>query len=131
MSTSNTDSLYIFIDKDDKASTGYSIRGMGADYMIEVYGWESTIGGLRFGVFTGTDQNDWNSWRFGGEVTAALEDNQIEIKVDYTNLNDLGDNYKSLFLTSREGEIGEICNAQVAEGKGALFRSAQCSVQIL
>ena len=34
----NTDTIRVFIDVDLNAGTGYTINGLGADHMIEVYG---------------------------------------------------------------------------------------------
>jgi hypothetical protein len=85
-----TDTLSIFIDSDTDASTGYSINGMGADYMLEAQGRSGRIINSEVRIFdphyrtydgTIRDQNDWNGWTDlqNGEIKCV--GNQLETRI--------------------------------------------------
>jgi len=119
MSSTSADSLIVFIDEDDSAATGYTIENMGADYLIEVYGWDNAIQSKQFSGYDGSDQNNWSAWGFAGGLSAAISGNQMEISIAST-VHLFGDDAKFMFMTKRGSEIGEICSAQISEGQGAL-----------
>src|SRR5207245_7039898 len=39
-----TDSVFVFLDEDNNRNTGYPIGDLGADAMVEVYGWRDYRG---------------------------------------------------------------------------------------
>ena len=65
----NGDLLRIFIDTDNTTETGYFVPGMGADYMIEIYGKKSLDNNnktfqssLLYRFDESRDRNDWNAF---------------------------------------------------------------------
>lgn len=89
-----TDTLNIFIDSDTDASTGYSVNGLGADYMLETQGRSGRIMTSNVKVFDPTyrttnretrEQNDWNGWTDlqNGEVECAR--NKLETRIHLYN----------------------------------------------
>ena len=55
--------LRIFIDSDDNAETGYSIPGIGADQMIELYGKNQAIlSSVLYTFNNNRDSTDWNAF---------------------------------------------------------------------
>ncbi|MCK5024404.1 MAG: hypothetical protein KAR56_02180 [Thermoplasmata archaeon] len=119
MDSAEANCLNIFFDSDNDKSTGYKLENMGADYLIEVYGWDGNVQGQSLKTFSGDDQYNWSSGQSLGFVRAAMSGNQIEIAVSH-NWFTLEDDYKALFTTKSEANTGEICKAQIAEGTGAL-----------
>jgi hypothetical protein len=79
-SDGGADGFYIFIDRDHTPSTGYSVRGLGADDMIAVYGWNGSVVDGELYSFDDTVDND----NFGGfmshtEVKVATAGGEMEI----------------------------------------------------
>ena len=61
--------LRIFLDTDDSFETGYFIPGMGADYLIEVFGQKSPastnvtiLSSVLYSFDENKENNDWNSF---------------------------------------------------------------------
>jgi parallel beta-helix repeat protein len=118
MSISYVDSLLVFIDADDNSATGYSVRGMGADYVAEVHGWDGEIKGKQMGVFSGSDQSNWSAWNWRG-INAAISLKQIEIGIPGSTIS-LKAAHSFLFMTKRGDSVAEICDARIALEKSAL-----------
>ncbi len=66
-----TDTMHIFVDSDTNSETGYSVEGLGADYMLEAQGKSGRIIESKVKIFDPTyrteaddirEQNDWNGW---------------------------------------------------------------------
>jgi uncharacterized repeat protein (TIGR01451 family) len=81
-----TDSIFVFIDEDNNRNTGYPIGDLGADAMVEVYGWRD-LTDIRHGVssftFNETGQarsNDWHRFLPGGSADAAFQGQELEIR---------------------------------------------------
>ncbi len=74
----NSSGIYIFLDTDNSTSTGYLIRGIGADYMVEIYGWNSTLKGKTLYYFNSTDQHDFAGFHSMGSVSAILRGDNLE-----------------------------------------------------
>jgi hypothetical protein len=43
MASSNVSSLYLFVDSDSSGTTGYRASGIGADYLLELDGWNGSV----------------------------------------------------------------------------------------
>jgi hypothetical protein len=68
-------------DVDGRASTGYSVQGMGVDYLLEVSGWENTVHHASMEEFRSSrDSNDWNGFISVGGISAKASGNRIEIE---------------------------------------------------
>jgi len=70
--------IYLFLDTDISQDTGYWIYGFGAEYMIEIYGWNSSIQGKNIYIFNGTNQQDFSNFKNIGSVNVIYENQQIE-----------------------------------------------------
>jgi len=84
------DSCYVFIDADQRTSTGYTIDSVGAEYVLAIDGYEgrvSAAGLYKFSREQGRPANDWNSRSAMGSMRAAVKGNEMEAQ---TNLQDLG-----------------------------------------
>jgi len=74
----NSTGIYIFIDTDNSTSTGYLVGGTGADYMAELYGWNSTLRGKNLYFFNSTHQEEFSGFHQISSIAAILEGNNIE-----------------------------------------------------
>src|SRR5436309_2144823 len=84
--SNETDSVFVFLDEDNNRNTGYPIGDLGADAMVEIYGWRD-YRGLQHGVDsfrfneTGTPRsNDWRRFVSGGSADAAVNGQQLEFR---------------------------------------------------
>lgn len=83
MSTAEIDSFYLFADSDGSSSTGYIVSDIGADYMVEIHGWNGSITSSPLSRFPLTaERDDWNSWQNMGSASAVLAANRIEWVAD-------------------------------------------------
>ncbi len=80
------DTIYVFIDTDKNPDTGYYINGIGADYMLMVYGWSGDVLSSTLYSFTSTIQ-DWNYWEEERSAPAAINGPRIETQVRYYDLS--------------------------------------------
>ncbi|HYS73318.1 MAG TPA: lamin tail domain-containing protein [Thermoplasmata archaeon] len=81
-----TGSVFVFVDEDNDRTTGYPIGDLGADSMVEVYGWRD-VSAIQHGVSafafneTGvTRSNDFRRFLPSGSADAAFLGSQIEIR---------------------------------------------------
>src|SRR5437870_3479511 len=83
-----TDSIFVFVDEDNSRTTGYPIGDLGADSLVEVYGWRDLADiqhGVTSMVFNETSQlqsNDWHRFIPGGLAEAAFNGPELEIRTD-------------------------------------------------
>src|SRR6267143_971902 len=81
-----TDSIFVFVDEDNNRNTGYPIGDLGADSMVEVYGWKEMTEirhGVSSFVFNETGQprsNDWHRFLPRGSADAAFQGPELEIR---------------------------------------------------
>ncbi len=75
---SNASGIYIFLDVDMSSKTGYLVDGIGAEYMVEIYGWNNTIHGKNLYFFNSTDQNEFSGFKYMTSIPAIFEDDKIE-----------------------------------------------------
>ena len=83
-----TDSIFVFVDEDNNRNTGYPIGDIGADSLVEVYGWYDGTE-IRHGVssfaFNETGQprsNDWHRFLASGSADAAFAGQELEIRAN-------------------------------------------------
>lgn len=85
-----TDSVHIFIDSDTDPATGYSVEGIGADYMLEAQGKSGRILSSDLNIFdpdyrtvdgATREQNDWNGWTELQSGELKCVSNKLEARV--------------------------------------------------
>jgi KaiC/GvpD/RAD55 family RecA-like ATPase len=85
----SSDIFEAYFDADSDANTGYSVEGIGADYLMQVFGQGHTV--LRSGLLTWSQRssqssNDWSNWEIGGSVNAmpgtGTDSGKMEAMVD-------------------------------------------------
>jgi len=73
-----TSGLYIFVDTDNSTHTGYLVGNIGADYMAEIYGWNSTLRGKALYYFNSSDQYDFAGFHYMHSIPAVFKKNSME-----------------------------------------------------
>jgi len=74
----NASGIYIYIDSDMNSQTGYSVDGIGADFMVELYGWNKSIVGKTLYFFNSTNQTDFSQFVSLDSVVAIVSGNKME-----------------------------------------------------
>jgi hypothetical protein len=80
MSGTGVSSFYLFVDSDNNPTTGYSVSGIGAEYLIEIDGWNNSVqsANLYEYEYSQSDRLDWNSWTNIGTASAISVGSQLE-----------------------------------------------------
>ena len=87
---SEGDTMRIFMDSDSDRGTGYAISGIGADYLIEVYGVNNEIFSSNYYEYYNQHRNDqdqprtqydWSAWAPMFRVDSDVDGNQMEAKL--------------------------------------------------
>lgn len=76
---STPEGLFIFIDKDKNASTGYRVSNIGADYMIAIKGWDNRVQSGELYKYVSAVQNNWSAFSPEQSVKYALRGGSIEL----------------------------------------------------
>jgi hypothetical protein len=93
-------SFNLFVDSDCSASTGYVVDALGADYMLQVQGWNGTVQSSALYERSGaSDQYDWSSWLLMESLSTAISGTRLEAEARMPSA--LGDAAKYL-LTSKD-----------------------------
>jgi len=83
MGSDSVDSFYLFVDFDDYAQTGYVVSGLGADYLLEIDGWNGSVQSTALSRYSSpSDQHNWTSWTDIGSLSTALASSQLEAMAD-------------------------------------------------
>ncbi len=90
LDTIRQDSVYTFIDSDGIKLTGYNLGNFGADFLVELSGFNGSISIRK--LYTFVDANpggsgNWSAWRPFGAVNAAHSGRVIEFQLEDTRLS--------------------------------------------
>ena len=78
MSTSQAECYYLFVDSDGSNETGYVMQSIGADYMLQLSGWDSEVRSSSLLQYSALDQYDWNSWTGIDSLSYSLDGARLE-----------------------------------------------------
>jgi RNA polymerase subunit RPABC4/transcription elongation factor Spt4 len=121
----HVDTAYILIDTDRNVQTGYFIKDIGADYMLEIYGWNQKIIKSSILTYETTDQ-DWNLFENIGAVTAAAGGSELEVKVPLsTMILDKKDVVDAIFYMQSWDGYGDFSDTVISNEKGVLLVKQQ------
>ena len=119
MASSNVNSLYLFVDSDSSGTTGYRVSGIGADYLLELDGWNGSVQSSsisQYGPESSTDQYDWSSWVKVGSLISEVSGNQLEAMADLPDAPSLN----ARFLLFTQDDIDSSVSYPVPETGGLL-----------
>ena len=77
----------ILIDTDLDVETGFAFNGLGADYLVELYGSKGYVLSAVFYTFEADNAYDWNGFTALTTITARLSGNMIETQVPLFDAN--------------------------------------------
>jgi predicted amidophosphoribosyltransferase len=111
--------LTFFVDADDRESTGYLLGDIGADFMLQILGWNETVmASTAYGFPSTQDRLDWNLWRQIGSVLSDLSGDRIEAMAHLpTQLN----SSSRIILVSQDSEGIRCMSYPVLLGGGLLI----------
>jgi len=121
--------IYVFVDEDRTAGTGYPIRGLGADWLLEVQGrGGSVLRSLAYAYSASiADRRDWRGWTDPRPIAAASAGRQLELALDFLLL---GVNRDPVFLVASLGWNDATDFADLHLGvRSGLVRAEQRHVQ--
>ena len=119
MASSTVNSLYLFVDSDSSGTTGYRVSGIGADYLLELDGWNGSVQSSSISQYepqSSTDQYDWSSWVKVGSLISELSGNQLEAMADLPDAPSLN----ARFLLFTQDDIGSSVSYPAPETGGLL-----------
>ncbi|MGC8913699.1 MAG: helix-hairpin-helix domain-containing protein, partial [Thermoplasmata archaeon] len=117
---SGVDALRIFMDVDGNSATGYAYQGIGAEYKIEIIGWEGQIYSATLQRFI-SEANRWNysAWENYGEVRTEKSGNTVEGYVKITGIENLVAIFGMVHYDA-QNIVEKICGAPVSQKYAAL-----------
>ncbi|UCG70743.1 MAG: hypothetical protein JSV09_07000 [Thermoplasmata archaeon] len=78
----DTNTVFVFIDSDRDLATGYSIGGMGSDYMIRTSGYSGIVRDTTVFEFSETRAvDDWNGWLKVESAETIIEDDTLQTRI--------------------------------------------------
>ena len=115
MASSMVESMFLFVDIDGSSGTGYSVGGLGAEYLLETDGWNGTVQTTAMYTFTSDDdQYDWSAWTRSGSVTGRLTADEMEAMATLDEM--VGPSSEFLLLTQDQLERRAVSHAVPASG---------------
>ncbi|MGQ9583121.1 MAG: hypothetical protein ACUVV6_06365, partial [Thermoplasmatota archaeon] len=100
------DVLRVFIDADASSSTGYSISGIGADRLIELWGFNNKVSGSQILAFNASRSSlDWNGWVPTASPRAAAGGRSVEVGAALSDLG-IGERRPYVFLAQADDGRG-------------------------
>jgi hypothetical protein len=116
-------SFNLFVDSDGSSSTGYIVDALGADYMLQVQGWNGTVQSSALYERAGaSDQYDWSSWIFAESLSTAISGTRLEAEARMPSV--LGDAAK-YFLTSKDSADDSSVSYMASTAGGVLIVSQE------
>ena len=115
MSSSDVSSYYLFIDSDNSATTGYAVSGIGADYLMQLDGWNSSVQSTTLSEYgSDSDNYDWNSWDSIGPLSTAAAGTQLEAMADMSFA--ISESARFLLMTQNSAEQRAVSYTVPAKG---------------
>jgi len=119
MASSDVNSLYLFVDSDSSGTTGYRVSGIGADYLLELDGWNGSVQSSSISHYepqSSTDQYAWSAWVKVGSLISEVSGNQLEAMADLPDAPSLN----ARFLLFTQDDIGSSVSYPAPETGGLL-----------
>jgi len=80
MASSGVESFFLFVDSDDNPNTGYSVSGIGANYLLQLDGWDGKIMSTALSEYGASSDYDWSSWTYIQALEAGRGEAELEAK---------------------------------------------------
>jgi hypothetical protein len=127
MASSAVNSLYLFVDSDNSSKTGYLVSGIGANYLLELDGWNGSVQSSSISEYgSASDPYNWTSWTRLGSLESVVSGNQLEAVADLP----VAPSAKAKFLLFTQDNIGTSVSYPVQETGGLLVVSQESGAGI-
>ena len=120
LSRPSIDRYFVFIDADGSAATGYAAVGLGAEYVVEAYGYNAGSWQVSSSKFFGADQSNWSAFGNIGSGHAESVGAEMELKASLDSELSVGGATRVRFATMTGSAIAEVCAPVVDGANGAL-----------
>lgn len=116
MSSPNAESYYLFVDSDGSNATGYVMESIGADYMLELTGWDSAVRSTSLSRYSSSsDQYNWTAWTSISSLSYSLDNSRLEARA--TMPEALGQTAMFVLVTKDSADRGSVsCTAPLKGG---------------
>ena len=126
MSSPNAESYYLFVDSDGSNATGYVVESLGADYMLQLTGWDSEVNSTSLSEYSSSsDQYNWTAWTSIGPVSYSLDLARLEAGA--TLPVELGESAKFLLVSKDSEDYGSVSYTAPLKGGLLIVRQAPSS----
>ncbi len=111
--------ILAYIDTDNDTATGYSVSGIGADYLVKTLGQDGTVTGTYLYTHSGTDRNQEN-WVLDSSVPdgGKAAGSRVEIGIPLLSFADISHNASAVVRIidwNQNGDIADIALWDVFE----------------
>ena len=108
------DRFYLFIDSDGNSATGYEMEGIGAEYVVEAYGYNQTSLTVESRYFQGSDRLNWSAFTnlAIGKLQVTGQRAEFGVHLD-TDL--VPGQFRAKFASASTGSDGKVC-APIIDG---------------
>lgn len=118
MTEPEAERIVLFIDRDDLNCTGYMMGRIGADFIVEIMGWNGSIRSSTLLEFcSDDDQLDWSQWSNARAVKSTVAQNQLEAMATLP----VPVNESAKFILTAQTQQGMACVSQPVATDGGLL----------
>ncbi|MFQ6059988.1 MAG: hypothetical protein ACE5KV_01665 [Thermoplasmata archaeon] len=120
-STRVPDTFNVLLDVDNDDSTGYLIRGMGADYLIQILGYRGEVNRAQLYKYVSeSDQRNWSAWQRKANLRAAADTSMLETQVSMKMFGRESDRIAILFHAHGYDEYYDFSDSLISNQRGVL-----------
>jgi tetratricopeptide (TPR) repeat protein len=118
------DTIHFLLDVDNDATTGYLVRGIGADFLIQVKGHGGNVlASILYKFGSEANQNNWSAWDVVGHLQAEVAAKMLETQVLYKDLGASGDKIAVLVHTRSYDGNSDFSEHIISDEEGVLVVS--------
>jgi hypothetical protein len=119
LSRGTIDRYFAFVDADQNAATGYAVKRLGAEYLVEAFGSHGHSWSVSAARFSGSDQGNWSAFSGIGGGVGFSSANELELRANLDAELTLG-GLRAAFVSASGDGAGEVCAPVVDGANGAL-----------
>jgi hypothetical protein len=113
--TTSVESLFLFVDSDGDADSGYMVGALGAEFLIELDGWNDTVQSSDVSEYaSATDRYNWNMWESIGGAASRLDGDRLEASGDLREIP--SDDAMFMLASQDQLERGMVSSGVPADG---------------
>jgi len=123
MSSPEAESYYLFVDSDGSGTTGYIMGPVGADYMLQLTGWDSEIQSSSLSQYASpSDQYNWSAWTLIGSLSHSLDGERLEASAHVPET--IGQSAKFVLISKDPADRGSVSYTAPLKGGVLVVRQA-------